>query len=209
MNYLAHFVLANPQGPARLGALIGDFLKGDVTGLYARDIEIEIILHRRIDSWTDGHTFPRATKRLFPEPQRRFAPILLDIYWDHLLIRHWPLLAHTPFEEFVDETYDLLLRHRALLPHGLRDSIGAMVNGRFLHSCRDMEGVARSVERLARRWRYGSKLLAAAPNLHDLPADISDAFPAFFTELKDYVAIERAALQSARSPRPEIQANST
>jgi acyl carrier protein phosphodiesterase len=194
MNYLAHFALAHPQGLARLGGLIGDFLKGDVVGIYPRDIEIEIILHRRIDSWTDRHELPRKIKRLFPEKQRRFVPILLDIYWDYLLMRHWDLAARGPFEAFAEETYNMLLRHRDLLPDDLRGSIDAMVNARFLHSCRDMDGMVRSVERLARRWRYGEHLIAALPTLRNLPGEVEAAFPAFFRELGDYVTNERAAL---------------
>ena len=49
MNFLAHLYLARQSEDAMLGSIIGDFVKGDYTGLYNPVIETEIFVHRKID----------------------------------------------------------------------------------------------------------------------------------------------------------------
>jgi len=55
MNYLAHLFLAGEEENAKLGELLGDFEKGNATGKYSAEIEMEIQMHRKIDFYTDNH----------------------------------------------------------------------------------------------------------------------------------------------------------
>eukprot|EP01034_Spumella_vulgaris_P035964 gene35964-44346_t len=55
MNYLAHIFLARQSDAAMIGAMLGDFAKANVSGVYTPEIEREIMLHRYIDSYTDSH----------------------------------------------------------------------------------------------------------------------------------------------------------
>lgn len=196
MNHLAHLRLAAPEGLARLGALIGDHVKGDLDGLFPPDVEVEARLHRRVDSLTDAHPFTRAAKRAFPEPLRRFAPIALDIHFDHLLLKHWENLSQDPFEAFEARSYGLMREGRALAPEPLRSMIPRMIEARFLRASVTMEGVERAVLRVAAHWRHGEKLAACAPWLRTLPAEIAEGYPAFFREIAAQIAAERAALQA-------------
>src|ERR1043165_6125429 len=50
----------------------------------------EIVVHRRIDRYTDAHPDVVAARALFPDGLRRYAGIVLDVHFDHLLARDWP-----------------------------------------------------------------------------------------------------------------------
>ncbi len=55
MNYLAHLFLAEENDDAKLGALLGDFVKGTIIDRYSEKTEREIQIHRKIDFYTDNH----------------------------------------------------------------------------------------------------------------------------------------------------------
>lgn len=195
MNHLAHLRLADPAGNARLGALIGDFVRGDLAGLFPGPVEIEARLHRRVASLTDGHDFTHAAKRLFPERLRRFAGIALDVYWDHLLWRHWETLSTGPFEPFEAQTYALMQGGLALMPEPLRSMAPRMVEARFLRASRTIEGVERAVLRIASGWRHGERLAQCAPLLRELPETLAEGFPHFYRDIEARITAERAALK--------------
>lgn len=77
MNFLAHIFLAKHSEEAMLGAMLGDFVKADVSGKFNPQIELEIKLHRKVDVFTDSHPIVIAAKQSFAESRRRFAGIAL------------------------------------------------------------------------------------------------------------------------------------
>lgn len=194
MNHLAHLHLASPAGEARLGGLIGDFVKGDLAGMFPRAVEIEARLHRRIDSITDAHEFVRAAKRCFPREQRRFAGIALDIYWDHLLLANWEALGGEAFDAFEARTYDAMQAGRGLAPAPLHSMIPRMIEARFLRASATMVGVERAVLRVASGWAHGARLAPCAATLRDLPGWVGEGFVAFYRDVAAQVARERMAM---------------
>ena len=54
MNHLAHFVLAGPDPDFRFGALLADHVKGrQALQTLPDSVRSGVVLHRRIDAWTD------------------------------------------------------------------------------------------------------------------------------------------------------------
>lgn len=85
MNYLAHLHLGGPGREQLLGSLYGDFVKGPLQGLYDPRIEAAIALHRRIDMYTDRHPLVDIALSRFSTVRRRYAGIVLDVFFDHCL----------------------------------------------------------------------------------------------------------------------------
>lgn len=196
MNHLAHLHLAAPAGAARIGGLIGDFVKGELSGRFPRAVEIEARLHRRVDSLTDAHPFVREARQAFAREQRRFAGIALDIYWDHLLLRHWSELGGEAFEIFEAQTYAAMEAGAALAPEPLRTMMPRMAAARFLRASETMAGVERAVLRVAAGWAYGDRLAPCALALRGLPDWVESGFAGFYREIATSVAQERAALRA-------------
>lgn len=104
MNYLAHFHIADHCNSNLAGNLLGDFVKGDPTTQFPEIVSQGIMLHRAVDSFTDSHELVSKAKSYFPEENKRFAGIALDMFWDHCLAEKWNEHSDIPLQAFVAET---------------------------------------------------------------------------------------------------------
>jgi acyl carrier protein phosphodiesterase len=116
MNFLAHCFLSFGDEDVLVGNFMGDFVKGSHWQLYSGGVQRGILLHRVIDSFTDAHPLAlRGTARLRPQAGRYAAPVL-DILFDHLLVRSWTACTTEPLDEFIRKVYEILSRRRAEFP---------------------------------------------------------------------------------------------
>ncbi len=189
MNYLAHLYLAGPEQEARLGALLGDF----VFGRYALDDwgtleRREILIHRRIDRYTDDHPQVVAARRLFGHGRQRFAGIALDVYYDHCLARDWHRYADAPLDAFTASFYPYLLSRLDELPERLRRIAPLIAANDWLGSYRQRDNVDRAVTRIATRLsRNGERLVQCLDDLRQHQAQIDAGFEIFFPQLVAHV----------------------
>lgn len=102
MNFLAHLHIADHCNSHFMGNLLGDFVKGDPSKLYDSDITNGIKLHRFVDRITDHHPIVEECKPHFKGVARRFAPIALDMFWDHCLAKHWNDFHQESLDDFVE-----------------------------------------------------------------------------------------------------------
>jgi len=195
MNYLAHLFLARHSGAAMLGGIMGDFVKADVTGRYPAEIAREIQLHRYIDSYTDSHPAVKASAQLFPEGRRRYAGILLDVFYDHLLSLQWQRWCDEPRQAMLDRFYAALTEHEALLPERLRAMAPHMVQLNWLNAYDDFASVDKAVQRISLRLsRNGEQLRAGIADLRVHYEGIAAGFDLFFPELVGFAEERRGRL---------------
>jgi acyl carrier protein phosphodiesterase len=186
MNYLAHAWLARHSDDAILGALLGDFVFGQST---LRDwppaVRVEIVRHRRIDQYTDAHPAVVEARSLFDAAGlRRYAGIVLDVYFDHCLARGWARWNESPLEDFTARVYRVLREHREDLPPRLQAIAPRMAAHDWMGSYAERASVDRAVRGIATRLsRNGDKLVACLDVLRIKEADVDSAFEAFFPDL--------------------------
>lgn len=199
VNYLAHLYLAAPDPEAMLGALLGDFVFGSAgLAAYSPVEQREILVHRRIDRYTDDHPQVVQARSLFEPGLRRYAGIVLDVYFDHLLARDWAHHTDEPLEAFTARFYRHLLAQRSRLPARLQAIAPRIAAHDWLGSYRRRESVDLAVSRIATRLsRNGERLVACLHGLRRHEADIAAGFEAFFPQLQAYVPLARAAVAEA------------
>ena len=190
MNYLAHLYLAGPEPEARLGALLGDFVFGQAAladwGALERR---EIVIHRRVDRYTDEHPQVVAARRLFAHGRQRYAGIALDVYYDHCLARDWARYCDTPLDAFTASFYRYLLSRQDELPERLRRIAPLMASGDWLGSYRRRDSVDLAVTRIATRLsRNGDRLVACLEDLRRHETEIAAGFDLFFPQLAAYAS---------------------
>ena len=90
MNHLAHVVLAGPDTDDRLGAFLGDHIKGR-TALETLPAGVArgVRLHRKIDTWSDAHPAVMELRARSGPAWRRHSGIILDVLFDAMLVRNW------------------------------------------------------------------------------------------------------------------------
>lgn len=201
MNYLAHTWLARHSDEALLGGLLGDFVHGQVALLdWPPAVTQEILLHRRIDRFTDTHPAITAVRASFGE-LRRYAGIVLDVYFDHLLARDWARWNDQPLSDFTARVYHVLDAHRDQLPPRLKRIAPHMAAEDWLGSYRHRDTVDGAIRGISTRLsRKGEMLRACLPVLREHEADADAAFEVFFPDLMEATIAMRAAIHAEAQP---------
>ena len=184
MNHLAHFMLAPADDQARAGTWLGDFVRGSDLSAWPFAIEQAIRLHRRIDSFTDTHALMRDARRSLPAPLRRYSGILLDVYFDHLLIQHWPRWHTASLKDYSDSVHTGLVRIAPQLPEPAERAAHGMATHDGLTACASAAGMARVLARIGKRFSKPVPLDQALPALITAHAALETAFEHFFPLLK-------------------------
>ncbi|MCW8125505.1 ACP phosphodiesterase [Microbulbifer halophilus] len=183
MNYLAHLLLSGPDPDWRLGGLLGDFVKGPLRGERPAAIEAGIHLHRRIDATTDDHPAYRDSLTLLDPQWRRYAGIVLDIWFDHLLNRQWPHWHPQPLQAFCDQCWrDFHARSRYIPPRALTFMQRAE-EYRLLESYGDPTVIRRTLERVGQRLRRPVPLQETLPELRAADSALHENFEWLLTDL--------------------------
>ncbi|MCB1886395.1 MAG: DUF479 domain-containing protein [Rhodocyclaceae bacterium] len=150
MNFLAHAFLARHEPALRVGGLAGDFVKGHLPAGLPPDLARGVALHRAIDGFADRHPAFQASRRRVAEGRRRYAGVLVDMFYDHLLARDWAEHADEPLAHFCADTYRLADARLAALPEGFARVLPTMRAGDWLASYRAPEAVADALARMSR-----------------------------------------------------------
>ena len=199
MNYLAHIFLARQSDAAMIGAMLGDFAKASVDGLYTPEIEREIMLHRYIDSYTDSHPLVKASLQLFEGPRRRYGGIVLDVFYDYLLTQRWDLYSDMPRRELIAQFHRALRDHMDILPDKLRAIAPRIIEQDWLASYEELAGVEMAVTRISQRLsRNGHLMREGLADVRANYADIAGGFEQFFPDLMQFTARRRAQLSAAQ-----------
>lgn len=195
MNYLAHLYLADLAGSSLVGNLMGDFVRGRLDGRFPPAIESGIRLHRRIDSFTDRHPAVRRGRARLPGHWRRYAGILLDVFYDHFLACEWEMRHAQPLEAFAARVYAALEAQFDDLDGGLQAAAPRLKAHNVLVAYRDPAGVERTLASLSRRLRRPNPL---ADGMMILNADAGGLYQDFVELLPD---LERFACREAARER--------
>lgn len=191
MNYLAHLHLGGSEPGQLLGSLYGDFVKGPLAGRYAPEVEAAIRLHRRIDAYTDSHPVVRAAVERFPAERRRYAGILLDLFFDHCLACRWDDYAAEPLPQFTARVYQVLAAETEL-PGRLALIAPRMAEQDWLGSYREFAVLERVLGNMQRRLSRPEGLDGALAELERLYPWLLDDFRAFYPELIVFARVAQA-----------------
>lgn len=192
MNYLAHIFLAGPQQEAKLGAILGDFVKGPPGACFGPVVAAEIAMHRAIDVYTDAHAVVRDAKLAFAPERRRYAGILLDVFYDHLLSVRWPTYCALPLGQFIRDFYDGLAAQRHLCPTNFQDIADRMMAQDWLGGYRQLAGVQHAIDRISLRLKSnGDRLRECWTDLEQNYDILATGFDQFFPQLVAFVEHQR------------------
>lgn len=190
MNYLAHLYLADDSAEARLGNLMGDFVKGPIDGGLSPAWAAGIRLHRRIDSFTDRHPLVVQSKRRVRPEFRRYGGILVDLYYDHFLANGWEDYADVSLDAFADTVYAEINHHAQYLPATMQRSMHYLVTYDLLRSYRQLDGLGNALRGIATRLKRPVPLGDAIIDLEANYEALQDDFRGFFPELVRFTHAE-------------------
>ncbi len=184
MNYLSHLFLAEQSSEFLTGALMGDFLRGVDRSQLPPNVENGVVHHLVIDSFTDSHELIKQTKKLFTPPRRRFAGIILDVTFDHFLIKQWVNFSEIGFDQFIENTHRSLKASKNIMPSRMEHVVNLLIKHDVLRSYRRIESVGVALDRIADRLSKRTPLYDSLEEIISLESEIEKCFTVFFEELE-------------------------
>lgn len=169
-----------------MGSILGDFSRGVDLDAFSPGVREAVSLHFRVDAFTDAHAVVGESKRRIQSPHRRYAGVLVDMFYDHFLARRWEQYCEVPLPTFTASAYAALLHAEPHIPERMAGVCRAMAAGDWLSSYERVESIDIALQRMARRLTRRNDLAtgiqALTANYEALEAD----FHRFFPELRAY-----------------------
>jgi len=187
LNWLAHALLSPPDPDIRLANVLADILTPEDIRRLGPKFAAGVRQHRAIDAFTDRHPVVARSRARIPQPHRRYAGVLVDIFYDHCLTIHWAKHSDIPFTQFIQDFYAHAWSRLPDLPGDPGEMIRLVVRNDRFGSYATLDGIRDALERLSARIleQYGRQLdLASATDAlaSGLP-DFQSDFALFFPEL--------------------------
>jgi acyl carrier protein phosphodiesterase len=200
MNHLAHALLAGDDDALRLGGMLGDFVRGTPDAAWPREVVAGIRLHRAIDVYTDAHPEVLAAKARLAPPYRRYAGILLDMWFDHCLARDFARWSAVPLASFSTDLRGLLHDREAQLPPALQRFLAYMQSHDLPAAYARPQVLGRALAGVGQRLQRANPLADALPVLQAQASALDGHFEAFFPELQAFARswIDQAGIDQAR-----------
>lgn len=154
MNFLAHAYLSFGYKPVLIGNLISDFVKGKKRFTYPESVQAGISLHRKIDNFTDTHPATAKAVELLRSEAGRYAPVFIDIIYDHFLARDEKEFPGNSLLKFADESYAILSANESILPPKFRQMLPYMISENWFANYRFTKNIERSFNSVFRRASY-------------------------------------------------------
>jgi len=195
MNFLAHIYLSGNNEQITIGNFVADGIRGKKYRNYPDEVQVGILLHREIDTFTDAHPiFRRSTKRLHKN-YGHYSGVIVDILYDHYLAKNWSQYSEIPLKNYINTFYDNLVANIENLPPRYKKMTPVMIEGNWLLSYATIEGIQLVLNGMNRRTKGRSKMNEATKELKEYYKDFENDFTEFFKELRDFSNTKRLQIK--------------
>lgn len=183
MNFLAHIFLSHDDEDLLLGNFMADFIKNKDIDQFPATVQRGIILHREIDTFTDAHIFVKQGSQRLRANQGKYAPVVIDLLYDHILAANWLKYHDTPLQIFSKKVYEVFERRIDVFPPRLKKIIPFMIADDFLSRYEQESGLLFALKSMDKRAKFPSKFEFALDQLNDERHLFDDEFHQFFPEV--------------------------
>ncbi|MBL4754323.1 MAG: DUF479 domain-containing protein [Flavobacteriales bacterium] len=187
MNFLAHLYLSGNDDELKIGNFIGDAVKGRDLSEYSPRVQDGIRLHRGIDRYTDTHPIVLKSKLRLRPKYHKYAPVIVDMFYDHFLASLWADYSKVPLEAFIHSCHDLLNSQKDMMPNHAQYILPYMIEGQWLLGYRELSGLDCSLTGMSERSSFKSNMEHATADLEKDYESYRQEFQSFFPDLEKFV----------------------
>jgi acyl carrier protein phosphodiesterase len=198
VNFLFHLLLSGDHAEVLTGNFMGDFVKGPLAKRYPAGIEQGLRLHRGIDAFAEQSPLFRHSRQMLSPRYGLYRGVLVDLFYDHFLVTEWDDWSSEPFGDYLVRARSLVERNNAWLPRDLQTLVPVIFE-ELVPSYRNIAGIGRALERMARRVRRPNPLAGGQQELVAQYAPLRDDFRLFMPEVRQFAADFLAGPPSADS----------
>ncbi len=184
MNFLAHALLSGDDENIIVGNFIADHVKGKAIENYSEEIRLGIALHREIDAFTDSHPVVRRSILRLRNGYGKYAGVITDMFYDHLLAVNWNLYSSVSLRLFTSGIYKVMMKHFLTLPPKTRRILPYMMADDWLAGYASLDNLQRALAGMAQRSSFESGMQHAVQSLREDYALFNEDFTEFFIQLQ-------------------------
>jgi acyl carrier protein phosphodiesterase len=196
MNFLAHLYLAGNDEGLLIGNFIADGIRGKELDKYPDPIKRGIILHRKIDTFTDSHPVVRQTVSKLRKSSGKYAPVVSDVIYDHFLASLWKEYSPVSLKDYAHEKYTFLTLHKDEMPENMQELLKYMIRQNWLVHYAELKGIAKTLKSMSKRVHFANNMATAILDLESDYTSFSEDFRLFFPDMIAFVEKEKRAIPS-------------
>lgn len=195
MNFLAHLFLSGSDNQILIGNFIADGIRGKELDIYPKGIRDGILLHRRIDTFTDSHPIVKQTVYKLRNSSAKYAPVVSDVVYDHFLAHNWKNYSPITLQKFAHDKYEILRENRRFVPERMKFVLTSMIRQDWLVHYAELSGIAKTLKNMSKRVHFANNMASAINDLEQYYDLFQKDFEDFFPLLQQYVAEELQKLE--------------
>ena len=185
MNFLGHLYFSNNNLDLMVANLFGDFCKGKSYLNYPISTQQGVLLHRKIDFFIDNHPSVIAIRKKLHAPLPKVSGIAIDLYFDHLLAKHWHLFHEQTLVDFLDLFYKHTISINSTYPGEFLVFIEKLRESKWMNHYPTAFGFQKSCEGVSRRLSFENELKNAPTLILPYEADLFETFNIYMSDAKE------------------------
>ena len=154
---------------------------------FPEEVKRGILIHRDIDTFTDMHLITRRSKLMVAPKYHKYAGIVIDIFYDHILASLWDRYSDLPLNEYVNRTYDLLKRNYKVLPGAIKMWFPTFLENNWMMAYTTTEGIELVLERMSENTSLPNHAAYAVEELSKQYDVFREDFLDFFPQIIDFL----------------------
>ena len=184
MNFLAHAYLSPNEPLIMLGNTFGDFVKGKKMEEVHPELKKGVLLHRRIDHFTDTHDLVKKCVEIYRPVSGRFSAIIVDMTFDYFLAKNWLDYSEISLPDFVTDIFVKYEANRASLTEKINMVAPIMRMQEWMLQYQTIDGLENILKQMSNRIKNRAVLEDSIPILIKKEAELEVLFTSFFEELR-------------------------
>ena len=187
MNFLAHIYLSGNNEEILVGNFIGDYVKGRDYLDYPSEISRGIMLHRKIDQFTDQHPVTKISRSHIIQYYRKYSGIVIDILYDYLLASNWESYCDVPLPHYVNNVFQILKKNYEIFPQGIKNWFPNFLRNNWLMSYSTLGGIEIILHRMSSRTSLPEYTDQAIEIFDEKMPQLMREFNQFFPDIRSFV----------------------
>ncbi|MXV38032.1 DUF479 domain-containing protein [Flavobacteriaceae bacterium Ap0902] len=183
MNLVAHQLLSFNNPEWQIGNHLGEVIKAKKYLHFPEPIQKGILLHRLIDSYTDAHEVVKKSSTLLHKDYGKYSPVIVDIFYDFILIKNWDKFNEVPFDIFKANCYKLFMQYMDLYPPKLKMMTKALIKNDWFAAYSNYDGIEKTLRGLSVRTTFQNNMYMAVKDLYIKESEFEANFMNFFPDL--------------------------
>ena len=180
MNFLAHLLLSGDNPEIQFGNFVGDAIKGKQYLTLPINIQKGVLLHRKIDTFTDQNTLIKDCKKKLSDELGHYRGVITDVIFDHFLTLKWANYHKKNLTDFIEDFENTYQQYKKYLPLSTSDFYDRFLAFRFLYDYDTFEGIERTLKGLEKRVKTDIPLSKAVIDLKGNYLYFETSFVDFF-----------------------------